>query len=190
MVSFRVRASSLSEVGTLLGTVVATFDAHLAVVDSRVKASVGATWDGEDADNFAEGWATFMATSAHVRQSLVALQGGLFAADGSYTQAESGIQRTFAGRTNSVAAVRSTASGVNGRVDTGEQRADAIAEHFGRGDESGSAQGGAFIAGASSRPSSGQQSSGPAEEEATAEAVFEADASVDGEALSGEVVDG
>lgn len=173
MVSFRVRASSLSEVGTLLGAVVTTFDAHLSVVDSRVKASVGAAWEGADADNFAEGWATFLATAAHVRQSLVALQGGLYAADGSYTQNETNVQRTFSGRTNAIQAVKATASGMGQKVATGDERADAIAEHFGRTEDGGPVQA-AFVGGATARPGSGQQSSGPADDDdASGEAQIE-----------------
>src|SRR5690606_5635 len=134
MVTFRVRASSLSEVASLLGTVVATFDANLSAVDSHVKRTVDVSWRGEDADSFGEGWATFLATSAAVRQSLVALQTGLIAADGSYTQTEAGVQRTFAGRVGAVRSVGASTRSVNSRVDTGEERAELIEEFFGRDD--------------------------------------------------------
>lgn len=172
MVSFRVRASSLSEVASLLGTVVATFDANLAAVDAHVNRTVDVSWRGEDAEVFAQGWSTFLATSAAVRQSLVALQSGLIAADGSYTQTEAGIQRGFAGRVGVVRNVGAASSSVGSRVDTGEQRADAISEFFGRdGDER---SGAAFVGGGGVRASSGQRTgAAPADDDRTVEVEFE-----------------
>lgn len=172
MVTFRVRASSLSEVASLLGTVVATFDANLSAVDSHVKRTVDVSWRGEDADSFGEGWATFLATSAAVRQSLVALQTGLIAADGSYTQTEAGVQRTFAGRVGAVRSVGASTRSVNARVDTGEERAELIEEFFGRDDEGGGAA--AFVGGGGVRASSGQRAgSAPADD--ASEEVIEVD---------------
>ncbi len=171
MVTFRVRASSLSEVSALLATVVSTFDANLSAVDSHVKRTVDVSWQGEDADTFNEGWATFLATSAAVRQSLVALQTGLVAADGSYTQSESGIQRSFTGRIGAVRGVGQATRTVNARVDTGEERAELIEEFFGRGDEGGGAA--AFVGGGGVRASSGQRlGEAPADD---AEEVIEVD---------------
>jgi len=155
MVTFRVRASSLSEVSSLLGTVVATFDANLSAVDAHVKRTVDVSWQGEDADKFGEGWATFLATSAAVRQSLVALQTGLVAADGSYTQSETGIQRSFTGRVGAVRNVGQATRNVNARVDTGEERAELIEEFFGRGDEGGGSA--TLVGGGGVRASSGQR---------------------------------
>lgn len=170
MVTFRVRASSLSEVSSLLGTVIATFDANLSAVDSHVKRTVDVSWQGEDADKFGEGWDTFLATSAAVRQSLVALQTGLVAADGSYTQSEAGVQRSFTGRIDSVRNVGGAARTVNARVDTGEERAELIEEFFGRGDDS---SGGALVGGGGVRASSGQRAGeAPADDD---DAVIEVD---------------
>lgn len=163
MVSFRVRASSLSEVASLLGTVIATFDANLSAVDSHVSRTVDVSWQGEDAESFGEGWATFVTTAAAVRQSLVALQTGLVAADGSYTQSESGIQRSFTGRIASVRGVGQAGRTVGARVDTGEERAELIEDFFGRDDDSGSA---AFVGGGGARASSGQRAgSAPADDD-------------------------
>lgn len=163
MVAFRVRAASLSEVASLLGMVVTTFDAHLSAIDAHVGRTVDVTWVGEDADSFGEGWSTFLAASAAVRQSLVALQSGLMAADGSYTQTETGVQRSFMGRVEAVQAVRSATTGVGARVDTGEERAELIEEFFGRGDADGSA---ALVGGGGVRASGGQRAgAAPAEDD-------------------------
>lgn len=132
MVQFRVRASALSEVAALLGTVLSTFDTNLSTVDAQVKRTVDVTWRGEDADSFSEGWATFMTTAGFVRQSLAALQAGLIAADGSYTQNESGVQRSFTGRAPALAAMRSGTSNLGKRVADGEEKAEDMAEFFGR----------------------------------------------------------
>ncbi|WP_308797162.1 WXG100 family type VII secretion target [Agromyces silvae] len=169
MVSFRVRAAALSEVSALLGTVLSTFDTNLSTVDAQVKGTVDVTWRGEDAESFAEGWATFMSTAGFVRQSLASLQAGLIAADGSYTTNESSTQRSFTGRVQSVAAIKATSGSLGAKVDRGEERADDIAEFFGR-DEAGGGSA-AFLGGALGRPSAGQQSKGPADgDDADAEA--------------------
>ncbi|QAY73145.1 hypothetical protein ET445_07075 [Agromyces protaetiae] len=132
MVAFRVRADALSEVAALLGTVLSTFDANLSTVDAQVKRTVDVTWKGDDAESFAEGWATFVTTAGFVRQSLAALQSGLMAADGSYTQNESGVQRSFDGRVGAVSAVRANSGKLGTRVERGEERAEDMAEFFGR----------------------------------------------------------
>ncbi|GGR15023.1 MULTISPECIES: hypothetical protein [Agromyces] len=132
MVQFRVRASALSEVAALLGTVLATFDTNLSTVDAQVKRTVDVTWKGDDAESFSEGWATFMTTAGFVRQSLAALQAGLIAADGSYTQNESGVQRSFTGRAPALAAMRSGTGELGKRVASGEEKAEDMAEFFGR----------------------------------------------------------
>jgi len=163
MVSFRVRASALSEVSSLLGTVVATFDANLSAVDAHVKRTVDVSWRGEDADTFGEGWDTFLATAAAVRQSLVALQLGLAAADGSYTQSETGVQRSFTGRIAAVRGVGQASGSVSARVDTGAERAELIEEFFGRDEQGGGA---AFVGGGGVRASSGQRTgSAPADDD-------------------------
>ncbi|GAA1516258.1 uncharacterized protein YukE [Agromyces terreus] len=160
MVSFRVRATALSEVAALLGTVLATFDTNLSTVDSQVKRTVDVTWKGDDADSFSEGWATFMTTAGFVRQSLAALQTGLIAADGSYTQNESGVQRSFNGRAPSVAAMRSNSGKLGAVVDRGEERAEDMAEFFGRdydGDGEKELYGGGMLG---ARKSTGQATGG------------------------------
>ncbi|MDR5698424.1 WXG100 family type VII secretion target [Agromyces aerolatus] len=180
MVSFRVRAAALSEVSALLGTVLSTFDTNLSTVDAQVKGTVDVTWRGEDADSFAEGWATFMSTAGFVRQSLASLQAGLIAADGSYTTNESSTQRSFTGRVQSVASIKATSGSLGAKVSRGEERADDIAEFFGRDEEGGGSA--AFLGGALGRPSAGQQSKGPADgDDADAEGTDGAEAgSADG----------
>lgn len=162
MVTFRVRAAALSEVSALLGTVLSTFDTNLSTVDAQVKSTVDVTWRGEDADSFAEGWATFMSTAGFVRQSLAALQSGLIAADGSYTTNESSTQRSFTGRVQSVAAIKANSGSLGAKVQRGEDRAEDMAEFFGRdyaGDDEVEQFGGAL-----GRPGAGQQSKrGPAD---------------------------
>ncbi|MRG61343.1 hypothetical protein GE115_15915 [Agromyces sp. CFH 90414] len=160
MVAFRVRATALSEVAALLGTVLSTFDTNLSTVDSQVKRTVDVSWKGEDAESFAEGWATFMTTAGFVRQSLAALQSGLIAADGSYTQNESGVQRSFNGRAPAVAAMRSNSGKLGATVQQGEERAEDMAEFFGRdyaGDGERETFGGGLIG---SRKSGGQATGG------------------------------
>ncbi len=161
MVAFKVRAAALSEVAALLGTVISTFDTNLSTVDGAVKRTVDVSWKGEDAESFAEGWTTFMTTAGFVRQSLAALQAGLIAADGSYTQNETGVQRSFNGRAPSVAAIRSTSGSLGSRVARGEERAEDMAEFFGRdyaGDDEVEQFGGAI-----GRPGAAGASKGPAD---------------------------
>lgn len=158
MVSFKVRAAALSEVAALLGTVLSTFDTNLSTVDAQVKGTVDVTWRGEDAESFAEGWATFMSTAGFVRQSLAALQAGLIAADGSYTTNESSTQRSFTGRVQSVAAIKANSGSLGAKVQRGEDRAEDMAEFFGRdyaGDDEVEQFGGVL-----GRPGAGQQSKG------------------------------
>lgn len=163
MVAFRVRAAALSEVAALLGTVISTFDTNLSTVDGAVKRTVDVSWKGEDADSFSEGWATFMTTAGFVRQSLAALQAGLIAADGSYTQNESGVQRSFTGRAPAVAALRSAQGTLGARVTGGEERAEDMAEFFGR-DYAGDDEVERFGGGAIGRPGAGHGTrSGPAD---------------------------
>lgn len=162
MVRFRVRATALSEVASLLDAVVVTFDANLAAVNAQVNSTVGAGWQGEDAESFGEGWSMFVATAAMVRQSLVALQAGLIAADGSYTQTESGVRRTFTGQVGMMRNVAGAAQSVNARVDTGEERAELIEEFYGRGDDKNVTAG--FVGGGGIRASSGQSAgTGPSD---------------------------
>lgn len=161
MVAFRVRATALSEVAALLGTVLSTFDTNLSTVDAQVKGTVDVTWRGEDADSFNEGWTTFMSTAGFVRQSLAALQAGLIAADGSYTTNESNTQRSFTGRAPSVAAIKANSGQLGSKVQRGEDRAEDMAEFYGRdyaGDDEVEQFGGIL-----GRPSAGQQSKGPAD---------------------------
>ena len=162
MVAFRVRAAALSEVAALLGTVISTFDTNLSTVDGAVKRTVDVTWKGEDAESFGEGWATFMTTAGFVRQSLAALQAGLIAADGSYTQNETGVQRSFTGRAPTVAAIRSTTGTLGSRVASGEERAEDMAEFFGR-DYAGDNEVEQFGGGAVGRPGAAGSSKGPAD---------------------------
>jgi hypothetical protein len=161
MVAFKVRAAALSEVAALLGTVISTFDTNLSTVDAAVKRTVDVSWKGEDADSFNEGWTTFMTTAGFVRQSLAALQMGLISADGSYTQNETGVQRSFTGRAHSVAAIRSSSGSLGARVARGEERAEDMAEFFGRdyaGDDEVEQFGGMV-----SRASAGATTKGPAD---------------------------
>lgn len=132
MVYFKVRSDSLSEVAALIGNVVATFDSNLASADGVVTRMVDSTWVGEDAEKFGENWSGFMVLAGQVRLALTGLQQGLIAADGSYTQNESGVQRGFTGRSQSVIAMKNAAGGLGNRVAVGEERAEDMAEFFGR----------------------------------------------------------
>lgn len=132
MVYFKVRSDSLSEVAALIGNVVATFDSNLASADGVVSRMVDSTWVGEDAEKFGENWSGFMVLAGQVRLALTGLQQGLIAADGSYTQNESGVQRGFTGRSQSVIAMKNAAGGLGNRVAVGEERAEDMAEFFGR----------------------------------------------------------
>ena len=138
MVYFKVRADSLSEVAALIGNVVATFDSNLASADQAVTRVAGTTWVGEDAEKFGENWDTFMTLAGQVRLALTGLQQGLVAADGSYTSTETGIGGSFRGGRQGLIAVRSATGGLGRRVAEGEERAEDMAEFFGRdyaGDE-------------------------------------------------------
>lgn len=132
MVYFKVRADSLSEVAALIGTVIATFDSNLATADNVVTRMAGTTWVGEDAEKFGENWGTFMTLAAQVRLALTGLQHGLIAADGSYTRTESGVGGSFRGGRQGLVAVRGAAGGLGKRVASGEEKAEDMAEFFGR----------------------------------------------------------
>ncbi|QEO15128.1 hypothetical protein FLP10_12425 [Agromyces intestinalis] len=160
MVTFRVRADRLSEVASLIGTVVATFDSNLAQVDSAVSRAVDVTWVGEDADKFGENWAAFQTLAAQVRLALTQLQHGLMAADTTYTATESGIGKGFQQGSQSVMAVRGNTGGLGRRVAAGEERAEDMAEFFGRdyaGDDEVEQFGGGAIG---YRPGTGQATGG------------------------------
>lgn len=132
MVYFKVRADSLSEVAALIGNVIVAFDANVAAVDSTVARTVDATWVGEDADKFGENWATFVALSGQVRLALTGLQQGLISADGSYTRTESGVGGSFKGGRQGLVAVKNASGGLGSRVASGEEKAEDMAEFFGR----------------------------------------------------------
>jgi len=132
MVYFKVRSDSLSEVAALIGNVVMTFDSNLASADQVVARMAGTTWVGEDAEKFGENWDTFMTFAGQVRLALTALQQGLIAADGTYTQTESGVGGSFRGRQQGLVAMRNAAGGLGKRVASGEEKAEDMAEFFGR----------------------------------------------------------
>ncbi|UOE42649.1 WXG100 family type VII secretion target [Agromyces larvae] len=160
MVTFRVRADRLSEVAALIGTVVATFDSNLAQVDSAVSRAVDVTWVGEDADKFGQNWAAFQTLAGQVRLALTGLQHGLMAADTTYTATESGIGKGFKQREQAVGAVRGNTGGLGRRVAAGEEKAEDMAEFFGRdyaGDDEVEQFGGGAIG---HRPGTGQATGG------------------------------
>ena len=132
MVYFKVRADSLSEVAALIGNVIVAFDANVAAVDSTVGRTVDATWVGEDADKFGENWASFVAMSGQVRLALTGLQQGLISADSSYTRTESGVGGSFKGGRQGLVAVKNASGGLGSRVASGEEKAEDMAEFFGR----------------------------------------------------------
>lgn len=132
MVFFKVRADSLSEVAALIGNVIVTFDANLAAADGVVSRMAGTTWVGEDAEKFSENWATFVTLASQVRLALTGLQQGLIAADGSYTRTESGIGTGFRQRQQGLVSVRSASGNLSSRVAKGEEKAEDMAEFFGR----------------------------------------------------------
>jgi WXG100 family type VII secretion target len=132
MVYFKVRADSLSDVAGRIGTVIATFDANLAGVSSTVTSMAQTTWRGLDADKFAEEWANFETQAALVRQALATLQMKLISADGSYTRTEGGVKSSFNGAAPTVAAVKKASSPLSTRVASGEEKAEDMAEFFGR----------------------------------------------------------
>lgn len=131
MVQFRVRAESLSEVAGHLGSVIATFDGNLAAVESQVN-GVLPNWEGDDQESFAENWKAFVAMSDAVRMSLVALQNGLISASGGYDATELGLGRSMNQGRPGVVALRKGTAANSAIVATGEERAEDMAEFFGR----------------------------------------------------------
>ncbi len=132
MVYFKVRADSLSEVATLIGNVVATFDSNLASADQVVTRMAGTTWIGEDAEKFGENWDTFMALAGQVRLALTGLQAGLISADGSYTRTEAGVGGSFRGGRQGLVSMKNATGGLGKRIASGEEKAEDMAEFFGR----------------------------------------------------------
>lgn len=125
MSTFRVRASSLGEVSAQLQSVVAAFDAQVSALSSHVQAVSGTSWQGEDQEAFAAEFLRWQETAEMVRLSLTALSAQLLAAEGSYTQTESGVQSGMAERRQSNTAVTERVSEVAESVDTGRDRARA-----------------------------------------------------------------
>ncbi|WP_350349138.1 WXG100 family type VII secretion target [Agromyces sp. G08B096] len=132
MVYFKVRADSLSEVAALIGNVIVTFDSNLASADGVVGRVAGTTWVGEDAEKFGENWASFMTMASQVRLALTALQQGLIAADGTYTRTETSLRGSFRQGSQGLVTVRSSSAGLGKRVSSGEEKAEDMAEFFGR----------------------------------------------------------
>ena len=123
MSTFRVRASSLGEVSAQLQSVIAVFDGHVAEVSAKVNSVSGVSWEGEDQQAFAERWSQWQQTADLVRMSLTTLSMQLVAAEGAYTQTESGLQSGFAQRRQEHTALVDTVEEVDEAVDTGLERA-------------------------------------------------------------------
>ncbi|WP_156761679.1 hypothetical protein [Microbacterium karelineae] len=159
MVHFSVRASSLTEVAALLGSVVATFDSHVASVDSSVQSTLG-TWKGDDATALQENWKTFVSLSEAVRMSLTNLQTGLMHASAGYDTTETGVRRSMAQATPSVQGLRKHAQKFGAGVARGEERAEDMAEFFGRdyaGDDEVEEFGGGAVRGSNGRYTGGRR---------------------------------
>lgn len=123
MTTFRVRASSLGEVSAQLQSVIAVFDGHVAAVSATVNSVSGVSWQGEDQEAFAERFAQWQQTADLVRMSLSTLSMQLVAAEGAYTQNESGLQGRFAQRRQENTPMVETVADVDEAVDTGLERA-------------------------------------------------------------------
>lgn len=132
MVYFKVRADSLSEVAALIGNVIVTFDSNLASADSVVSRMAGTSWVGEDAEKFGENWDSFLTMASQVRLALTALQQGLVAADGTYTRTETSLGGSFRQGSQGLVTVRNASAGLGKRVASGEEKAEDMAEFFGR----------------------------------------------------------
>ena len=132
MVQFRVNAPTLSAAAASIGGVIGVFDGNLSAVASRVASVAGNTWQGKDADAFVESWKAFETNAAAIRLVLTSLQARLIAADGTYTQTELGTQRSFTGNRPSIVAIRKGAQAYAKVIAVGEERAEDMAEFFGR----------------------------------------------------------
>ena len=154
MSTFRVRASSLGEVSAQLQSVIAAFDGHVSEVSARVNAVSGASWEGEDQLAFAERWSQWQQTADLVRMSLTTLSMQLVAAEGAYTQTESGLQSGFAQRRQEQTTLVGTVEEVDQSVDTGLERSRT----------SDTAKSGAALVGGgvTARSGQGQRASSPA----------------------------
>lgn len=148
MSTFRVRASSLGEVSAQLQSVIAVFDGHVAEVSAKVNSVSGVSWEGEDQQAFAERWSQWQQTADLVRMSLTTLSMQLVAAEGAYTQTESGLQSGFAQRRQEHTTLVDTVEEIDEAVDTGLERS--------RTSTSGTAAGAAVGAGVSARSGQGQ----------------------------------
>lgn len=126
MVSFRVRATSLGEVSAQLNTVIAVFDGQVGHANT-VATTVLSTWEGEDADKFAEAWEEWNATSLLVRAALTGLAAQLVSAQGSYTTVETTQQGGFVERRQAHNPVVDNTVDVGQRVDAGQDRTPIVA---------------------------------------------------------------
>lgn len=122
MPMFRVRASSLGEVSAQLQSLITVFDGHVAKVSANVAAISGASWEGEDQQAFAERWLQWQQSADLVRLSLTTLSVQLSAAEGGYTQTESGLRGGIAQRRQESTVTVDSVQQVGQSVDTGLER--------------------------------------------------------------------
>jgi len=97
VVEFRVRAQSLGEVAAQLQGVVTTFDAQVAEAAGAVSSVAGASWQGDDAEEFTRAWTEWQAGAVVVRAALTSLASKLVSAQSGYLGTEGGLSGRFGG---------------------------------------------------------------------------------------------
>lgn len=167
MVTFRVRAQSLGEVAAQLQGVIAVFDGNVEQAASVVDSVVGASWQGEDAEKFAEYWEQWNAAAIVVRTSLTTLAMQLTTAEASYTTTESGLSGGFAGRRQSEGGAVAGSASVASRVSGGRERAEEYAEAREEAELVSTGSTGQFIAGGSIAGRANNQGGAKAKAEAS-----------------------
>lgn len=96
MVEFKAESTTLAEVARLLHGAVAVFDDRVEQAEHRVRSVVGASWSGDDAELFLQGWESWRAASADVRFALAQLAMQLQQTSGQYESGERSLSGAYA----------------------------------------------------------------------------------------------
>ena len=100
MSHFSVSTPALGYSAASMSAALADFDARVAQVSASLNSVVGASWTGDSADKYAEGWALWLQSADATRAALVDIVARLQSAEGAYSATEA--QNVAATRTSRV----------------------------------------------------------------------------------------
>lgn len=120
MGQFYVSTGSVAQTAAALSTLLAEFDQQLESANSAVTGVVGASWTGDSADVFGEGWGNLLVDAAATRAALASLIQRLGGAESIYESTDS--SRATAARTDAAAIRTATAVPAQQRGTVTEER--------------------------------------------------------------------